>query len=60
MAQAKGGKGKRRKERGRESNKTSLTYRARMCRNGRICPNYMPYNAVKWRLCMCKVCAILS
>lgn len=47
MAQAKGGRGKRRKKKGREGNKKSLSYRARVCRNmaqSPVLPSpYMPY-----------------
>jgi hypothetical protein len=56
MAQAKGGKWKRRKKRGRESNKTSLTYRARVCRNMAQSPILpAPYMRIFLyiRVCMC-------
>lgn len=56
MAQAKGGKGERRKKRGLESNKKSLSYRARVCRNMAqppVLPSpYMPY-ILYIRVCMC-------
>ena len=46
MAQGEEKRMERWTDQGRENNKTSLAYRARMVRYGRICPNNMPNKAV--------------
>lgn len=59
MAQAKGEKGERRKKRGRESNKKSLSYRARVCRNmaqSPVLPSpYMRISYIYVYVCGCAI-----